>query len=104
MGTLARDDFYENASPAANFHGLKTADSRATKYHGTAIISQLQDEMTLMRSMRHYVFQKKKIKNNYSGIVSLFFNSTYFYDIKRFIKHVHNLIRYIKKRTHDLFC
>jgi len=31
MGTLARDDFYENASPAANFHGLKTAGSRATK-------------------------------------------------------------------------
>jgi len=46
MGTsLACDDFYENASPAANFHGLKTEGSRTKRQsHGTTIMSQLQDE------------------------------------------------------------
>lgn len=50
MGTLARDDFYEATSPAANFYGL-IREVRTTKSHDTAITSQLQDE-TLIRSMK----------------------------------------------------
>lgn len=62
MGTLACDDFYENASPAANFHGLKTG-SRTTKsrhyyYESTAG----WNNANAFNQTAHYISRKKDEK------------------------------------------